>query len=67
MLPITEARRGFAMTTTWVLMTDMAILVGIFALGFLAKSFPKNGRQDGAHHGSSAGSHAGSNRGSNMG
>jgi len=44
------------MTTTFVLITDMAILVGIFALGFLAKSFPKNGRRDGSHHGSSTGS-----------
>jgi len=31
------------MTTTYVLIIDMAILVGIFALGFLAKSFPKRG------------------------
>ena len=28
---------------TTVLLTDMAILVGIFLLGFLAKIFPKNG------------------------
>ena len=27
-----------------VLVTEMAILVGIFLLGFLAKLFPKNGR-----------------------
>jgi hypothetical protein len=31
-------------TDTTVLITDMAILVGIFLLGFLAKIFPKNGR-----------------------
>lgn len=30
---------------TTVLMTDMAILVAIFLLGFLAKVFPKNGRK----------------------
>jgi hypothetical protein len=35
------------MTNTTVLITDMAILVGIFALGLLAKLFPKNGRQSG--------------------
>jgi hypothetical protein len=51
------------MTTTCVLITDMAILVGIFALGFVAKNFPKNGRRD-EHH---SGSHAGSNRDSKMG
>ena len=28
-----------------VLMTDMAILVGIFLLGFIAKIFPRNGRK----------------------
>ena len=33
------------MTTTWVLIADMAILVVIFALGFVAKSFPKRGRK----------------------
>ncbi len=33
------------MTNTTVLITDMAILVGIFLLGLLAKLFPKNGRQ----------------------
>jgi hypothetical protein len=55
------------MTTTFVLITDMAILVGIFALGFLAKSFPKNGRRDGAHQGSHPGSHPGSKRDSKMG
>jgi hypothetical protein len=30
---------------TTVLMTDMAILVGIFVLGLLAKLFPRNGRK----------------------
>jgi hypothetical protein len=29
------------MSTSNVLITDMAILVGIFLLGFLAKMFPK--------------------------
>jgi hypothetical protein len=33
------------MTHTTVLTTDMAILVGVFLLGFLAKIFPKNGRK----------------------
>jgi hypothetical protein len=28
-----------------VLMTDMALLVAIFLLGFLAKLFPKKGRK----------------------
>jgi hypothetical protein len=32
------------MTNTTVLITDMAILVGIFLLGLLAKMFPKSGR-----------------------
>jgi hypothetical protein len=32
------------MTNTTVMIMDMAILVGIFALGLLAKLFPKNGR-----------------------
>ena len=31
------------MTHTTILITDMAILVGIFLMGFLAKIFPKNG------------------------
>ena len=31
------------MTTTFVLITDMAILVGILLLGLLAKLFPKRG------------------------
>ena len=35
------------MTDTTVLITDMAILVGIFLLGLLAKLFPKNGRNSG--------------------
>ncbi len=33
------------MNTPTVMITDMAILVGIFLLGFLAKLFPKNGRK----------------------
>ena len=33
------------MTNTTVLFSDMAILVGIFLLGLLAKLFPKNGRK----------------------
>ena len=32
-------------SNTTVLMTDMAILVGIFLLGFLAKLFPRNRRK----------------------
>jgi hypothetical protein len=32
------------MTNSTVLITDMAILVGIFLLGLLAKLFPRNGR-----------------------
>jgi hypothetical protein len=36
------------MSNTSVLMTDMAILVGIFLLGLLAKLFPKNGRNAGS-------------------
>jgi hypothetical protein len=55
------------MTTTCVLITDMAILVGIFALGFLAKSFPKRSRGDSIHSGSHAGSNPDSHRDSNMG
>jgi hypothetical protein len=35
------------MTNSTVLITDMAILVGIFLLGLLAKLFPKNGRNTG--------------------
>jgi hypothetical protein len=30
---------------TTVLISDMAILVAIFLLGFLAKLFPRNGRK----------------------
>jgi hypothetical protein len=33
------------MSTPTVMITDMAILVGIFLLGFLAKLFPRNGRK----------------------
>jgi hypothetical protein len=33
------------MTDTTVLMTDMAILVGIFLLGLLAKMFPRTGNR----------------------
>lgn len=33
------------MTDTTLLTTDMAILVGIFLLGFLAKLFPKAGHK----------------------
>jgi hypothetical protein len=36
------------MSNTSVLITDMAILVGIFLLGMLAKLFPKNGRNAGS-------------------
>lgn len=35
------------MSNTAVLITDMAILVGIFLLGLLAKIFPRNGRNSG--------------------
>jgi hypothetical protein len=35
------------MSNSTVLITDMAILVGIFLLGLLAKLFPKNGRKAG--------------------
>ncbi len=34
------------MSNTTVLITDMAILVGIFLLGFLAKMFPRSGRKN---------------------
>jgi hypothetical protein len=37
--------REIDMSNTVVMITDMGILVGIFALGFLAKLFPKNGRK----------------------
>jgi hypothetical protein len=36
------------MTNTTVLIADMAILIGIFLLGLLAKTFPKGGRNDGS-------------------
>ena len=36
------------MTNSTALITDMAILVAIFLLGFLAKIFPKNGRRNGS-------------------
>jgi hypothetical protein len=36
------------MSNASVLITDMAILVGIFLLGLLAKMFPKNGRKAGS-------------------
>jgi hypothetical protein len=36
------------MTNTTVLIADMAVLVGIFLLGFLAKVFPKSGRNAGS-------------------
>lgn len=41
-------RTGNVMTNTTVLITDMAILVGIFLLGFLAKIFPKSRRNAGS-------------------
>jgi len=40
-------RTGTAMTNSTVLIADMAILVGIFLLGLLAKLFPKKGRNSG--------------------
>ena len=33
------------MSSSTTLITEMAILVGIFLLGLLAKLFPKNGRK----------------------
>lgn len=36
------------MTNLTVLITDMAILVGIFLLGLLAKMFPRRGRNTGS-------------------
>jgi hypothetical protein len=36
------------MTNNAMLITDMAILVGIFLLGLLAKIFPKKGRDSGS-------------------
>ena len=41
-------RTGIEMTNSTVLIADMAILVGIFLLGFLAKTFPKSGRNAGS-------------------
>jgi hypothetical protein len=38
------------MTDTTVLITDMAILVGIFLLGFLARIFPRNERKADSKH-----------------
>lgn len=38
------------MTNSTVLIADMAILVGIFLLGLLAKLFPKGGRNPGSKH-----------------
>ncbi len=38
------------MSNTTVLITEMAILVGVFLLGLLAKLFPKNGRNTGSKH-----------------
>jgi hypothetical protein len=35
------------MSNTAVMITDMAVLVGIFLLGLLAKLFPRNGRNSG--------------------
>ncbi len=39
------------MTNTTLLIVDMGILVGIFLLGFLAKIFPKDGRNAGSNTG----------------
>jgi hypothetical protein len=38
------------MTDTQVLITNMAILVGIFLVGFLAKIFPRSGGKAGSRH-----------------
>jgi hypothetical protein len=38
------------MSNNGVLIIDMAILVGIFLLGFLAKIFPKKGRNNASKH-----------------
>jgi hypothetical protein len=38
------------MTDTQALVTNMAILVGIFLLGLLAKIFPRNGGKAGSRH-----------------
>ena len=39
------------MTNTTLLIVDMAILVGIFLLGLLAKIFPRNNRNGGSSQG----------------
>jgi hypothetical protein len=44
--PISDNWR-IAMTHTTVLTIDMAILVGIFLLGFVAKIFPRRDRNTG--------------------
>jgi len=41
---------GNNMSNSTVLITDMAILVGILLLGLLAKLFPRNGRKAGSKH-----------------
>ena len=38
------------MSDITVLMTDMAILVGIFLLGLLAKLFPRTSHPDASHN-----------------
>jgi hypothetical protein len=38
------------MTNTQVLVTNMAILVGILLVGLLAKIFPRNGGKAGSGH-----------------
>jgi hypothetical protein len=43
-------RTGICMTNTTVLLTDMAILVGIFLLGLLARIFPRNDRNGHSKH-----------------
>jgi hypothetical protein len=43
-------RTGTCMTSSAVLITDMAILVGVFLLGFLAKIFPRGGGNAGSKH-----------------
>ena len=44
-----HAWRNLGMTQTNLLITDMAILVGIFLLGLVAKLYPRYGRGDGHH------------------
>ncbi len=36
------------MSNATLMITDMAILVGIFLLGFLAKAFPRSRRKSGS-------------------